>query len=60
MERIKRQVGDLAQQNGAYKSRLTLKKQLLLEKKQEMRLDFKIDHHDVVGLVCLATFVHKS
>jgi len=45
------QVGDSAQQNGAYKSRLTLEKQLLLEKKQEMRLDFKIDRHDVVGLV---------
>jgi hypothetical protein len=27
------QVGDSAQQNGAYKSRLTLEKQLLLEKK---------------------------
>jgi len=29
------QVGDSMQQNGAYKSRLTLKKQLLLEKKQD-------------------------
>ena len=45
------QVGDSAQQNGAYKSRLALEKQLLLEKKQEMRLDFRIDRHDVVGLV---------
>ncbi len=45
------QVGDSAQQNGAYKSRLTLEKQLLLEKKQELRLDFRIDRHDVVGLV---------
>jgi len=45
------QVGDSTQQNGAYKSRLTLEKQLLLEKKQEMRLDYKIEKHDVVGLV---------
>ncbi len=43
-------IGDSAQQNGAYKSRLTLEKQLVLEKK-EMRLDFEIDRHDVVGLV---------
>ncbi len=30
---------------------LTFKKQLLLEKKQDIRLDFRIDWHDVVGLV---------
>jgi len=45
------QVGDSTQQNGAYKSRLTLEKQILLEKKQKLRLDFKIERHDVVGLV---------
>ncbi len=45
------QVGDSTQQNGAYKSRLTLEKQILLEKKQKLRLDFKIECHDVVGLV---------
>ena len=45
------QVGDSAQQNGAYKSRLMLEKSLLLQKKQEMRLDFRIDRHDIVGLV---------
>jgi hypothetical protein len=28
-----------------------LENQLLLEKKQEMRLDYKIEKHDVVGLV---------
>jgi hypothetical protein len=45
------QVCDSAQQNGAYKSRLTSEKQLLLKKQQEMRLDFRIDWHDIVGLV---------
>jgi hypothetical protein len=44
-------VGDSVQQNGAYKFRLTLEKQRLLKKKQEMRLDFRIDRHDIVGLV---------
>jgi hypothetical protein len=28
-----------------------LEKQILLEKKQKLRLDFKIERHDVVGLV---------
>jgi hypothetical protein len=45
------QVGDSVQQNGAYKSRLALEKSLLLQKKQKMQLDFRIDRHDVVGLV---------
>jgi hypothetical protein len=37
------QVGDSTQQNGAYKSRLTLEKQVLLKKKQNLRLDFTIE-----------------
>jgi hypothetical protein len=45
------QVGDSAQQNGAYKSRLSLEKHLLVEHKQKMRMAFKIERHDVVGLV---------
>jgi hypothetical protein len=45
------QVGDSMQQNGAYKSTLKPKKSLLLQKKQEMRLGFRIDCHDIAGLV---------
>ena len=44
------QVGDSAQQNGAFKSKLSEEKAKLLERKQEMRLPFRIERHDAVGL----------
>jgi hypothetical protein len=44
------QVGDSAQQNGAFKSKLSEEKAQLLERKQEMRLPFRIERHDAVRL----------
>jgi hypothetical protein len=44
------QVGDSAQQNGVFKSRLTQEKANLMKKKQELRLPFRIERHDAVGL----------
>jgi len=48
------QVGDSAQQNGAFKSRLTQEKADLMKKKQELRLPFRIERHDAVGLTLRA------
>jgi len=52
------QVGDSAQQNGAFKSKLSEEKAKLLERKQEMRLPFRIERHDAVGLPPVPGTIH--
>ncbi len=44
------QVGDSTQQNGAFKTALAQEKKVLLQKKQLLRMPFRIERHDAVGL----------